>query len=139
MARGSIWERPEVRKDSWTIQVYISRDPGTGHKRYHSEAVRGTKVQAQRRLPELLHQLDSGTFTEPSALTVGEYLEQWYRGYVQTHARQRTQEGYRGILDCYLFPKLGSKALQKLSPKHVQEMESALLRQGEEKAMVCPP
>ena len=36
----------------------------TGKKRYHSESVKGTKTQAQRRLTELLRQLDTSTYSE---------------------------------------------------------------------------
>ena len=64
MARGSIRQRSKVKKDSWTVQVYLGVDPNTGKKRYHSEAVRGTKAQAERRLTELQRQLDTGSSVE---------------------------------------------------------------------------
>ena len=130
MARGNIRQRCEVRKDSWTVQIHLGRDPDTGKIRYHSEAVKGTKAQAERRLTELLREKDTGTFTKPSKLTVGEYLEQWFRDYVATHVRQRTQEGYRGNLDRYILPRIGNVPLEKLTPRHVEEMEAELLRDG---------
>ena len=130
MPRGSIRQRSRVRKDSWTVQVYMGTDSETGKKRYHSESVKGTKVRAQRRLTELLRQMDTGTFVEPSNLTVGEYLRQWLREYAETHVRQRTLEGYRGNIDRYIIPRLGSIPLEKLSPRHIQEMEAVLLRDG---------
>jgi integrase len=139
MARGSIRQRSKVRKDSWTVQVYLGPDPVTGKKRYHSEAVRGSKAQAQRRLTELQRELDIGVFTRPSQMTVREYLEQWCRDYAETHVRRRTFEGYRGILDQYILPKLGAVALAKLTPRHVLEMESALLREGGEKDQGLSP
>ena len=43
-----------MRKDSWTVQVYMGVDPKTGQKRYHSEAVKGTKATAQRTLTQLI-------------------------------------------------------------------------------------
>ena len=65
MARGIIRQRSKVRKDSWTVQVYTGVDPKTGKKRYYSEAVKGTKTLAQRRLTELLRETDTGIFVEP--------------------------------------------------------------------------
>ena len=50
MSRGNIRQRSRVRKDSWTVQVFLGVDPETGKKRYHSEAVRGSKADAERRL-----------------------------------------------------------------------------------------
>ena len=130
MARGSIRQRSKVRKDSWTMQVYLGRDPDTGNKHFHSEAIKGAKAQAQRRLTEMLRQLDTGTFVPPTQLTVVEYLEQWSEGHSNGHVRRRTSEGYRGNLDRYILPKLGRTPLEKLTPLHVQEMESGLLRGG---------
>ena len=42
------------RGDLWTIEVLVGCDPETGRREYHRETVRGTKVEAQRRLRELL-------------------------------------------------------------------------------------
>ena len=75
MARGTIRQRSKVRKDSWAVQVYMGIDPKTGKKRYYSESVKGPKASAQRRLTEILRQMDTAAFVEPSRLTVGEYLE----------------------------------------------------------------
>ena len=130
MARGSIRQRSKVRKNSWNLQIYLGTDPVTGKKRYHADTVQGTKAEAERRLTELLREKDTGTFTKPSRLTVREYLEQWFRDYAETHVRRRTQEGYRGNLDRYILPRIGDVPLDKLTPRHVQEMESELLRNG---------
>ena len=62
MARGTVRQRSKIRKDSWTVQIYRGVDPTTGKKRYYSESVKGTKAQAQRRLTELLRQVDIGTY-----------------------------------------------------------------------------
>ena len=139
MARGSIRQRSKVRKDSWTMQVYLGRDPDTGNKHFHSEAIKGTKAQAQRRLTEMLRQLDTGTFVPPTQLTVGEYLEQWSEGHSNGHVQRRTSEGYRGNLDRYILPKLGRTPLEKLTPLYVQEMESALLRGGGKRGQGLSP
>ena len=130
MARGNIRQRSKVRKDSWTVQISSGRDPDTGKKRHHSEAVKGTKALAERRLTELLREKDTGTFTKPSRQTVREYLDQWFRDYVETHVRRRTQEGYRGNLDRYILPKIGNVPLDKLTPRDIEEMEAELLRDG---------
>ena len=104
MARGTVRQRSKVRKDSWTVQVYTGVDPKTGKKRYYSEAVKGTKTLAQRRLTELLRDTDTGIFVEPTRLTVAEYLEQWLRDSAAPRVSGRTLESYRGNLDRYLVP-----------------------------------
>ena len=42
----------------------------------------------------------------------------------------RTGEGYRGNLDRYVFPKLGGILLEELAPRHIEQMEASLLREG---------
>ena len=130
MARGTVRQRSKVRKDSWTVQAYMGVDPKTGKKRYYSESVKGSKAVAQRRLTEILRQMDNNAFVEPSRLTVGEYLERWLRDSSKGRVSNRTLEGYKGNLDRYLIPKLGQIALSKLTPRHVQTMESELLESG---------
>ena len=61
MSTGNIRQRPKVRPDSWIVQVYIGRDETTGKKRYRSESVKGTKSLAQKRLTQLLRELDTRT------------------------------------------------------------------------------
>ena len=74
MIRGTIRQRSKIKKDPWNIQIYLGVNPTPGGKRYHSETIKGTMTQAQRRLTELLHQLDTSTYSEPTHLTVAEYL-----------------------------------------------------------------
>ena len=105
-------------------------DPNTGKKRYYSEAVKGTKTLAQRRLTELLREVDTGTFVEPSRQTMAAYLEQWLRDSAAPRVSSRTLESYKGNVDLCLVPKLGQVPLEKLAPRHVQEKEAQLLKNG---------
>ena len=130
MPRGHIRQRSTKYKDSWTVYLYLGVDPDSGKKRYKTEVVRGTKREAQKRLTELLGQLDTGTYVEPSRETVESFLGQWLRDYAETHVRQRTLEGYRGNLDRYIIPALGGIALEKLAARHIQSFESDCLRRG---------
>ena len=128
--RGSIRQRSKVRKNSWTVQVYLGVDPATGKKRYRSEAVVGTRAQAQRRLTELLRELDTGGVPGPSGLTVGEYLAGWLRDISAPAVRPRTLEGYQDHVRAYISPRIGRVPLARLTPNQVQSMESELVRSG---------
>jgi integrase len=130
MARGSIRQRSKVRRNSWTVQVYLGVDPATGRKRYRSEAVVGTRAQAQRRLTEILRDLDAGGAPVPSGLTVGEYLADWLRDGSGPRVGSRTLEGYRDHVRLYISPRIGRVALARLTPRQVQDMEAELVRNG---------
>ena len=131
MARGSIRQRSKVRKDSWTVQVYLGRDPSTGKKRYRSEAVRGTRADAERRLTEILREIDMGSSVpKPSKLTVGEYLEGWLKDPMEARVRLRTLEGYQLHVRVNIVPLIGAVPLGRLTVLQVQDMEADLLRSG---------
>ncbi len=128
MPRGYIRQRSKTRKDSWSIQVFLGVDPETKKRRYHNESVRGSRSDAERRLTELLGEMDGGSLVRTPDLTFGAFLEEWYQDYVSTSVRTRTAQGYRENMDRYVIPSLGGVPLDRLAPRHIQAMESSLLR-----------
>ena len=49
---------------------FKGKDATTGKYKYQWVSVKGTKKDAEKRLSELLHQLDTGTFIKPSKVTL---------------------------------------------------------------------
>ena len=128
MARGYVRRRSGV---SFEVQVYLGRDPGTGRKLYHSETVRGEIEDAERRLTEILSGMDQGsTPSSGRRMTVAEYLEDWLWNYMESRVRLRTLEGYRQHVRGKIVPRIGRVQLDKLTPRHVRDMESSLVRSG---------
>jgi len=117
--RGHIRKRG---KDSYTIVVNLGTDRETGRRRQQWVTVRGTKKDAERRLSELLNQLDSGTFVKPRKITVGEYLQQWLADYAELHCSPKTIESYRQVINSHLNPELGNIRLVELEARHLQTM-----------------
>ncbi len=72
--RGSIIKRG---KSSYAIVLNLGNDPQTGNRKQQWVSVKGTKKDAEKRIPELFHQLDTGTFMRPTKTTLAEYLERW--------------------------------------------------------------
>ena len=128
MARGNIRQRSS---GSWTLQVYLGRDPATGKKRYQSETVKGKKRDAYRRLTELIHEIDAGTYVRPTRETIAEFLPRW----LQEHAiikdlRPRTIERYTADIHRHIVPELGYLRLSSLQPQHVQTFITVLKGKG---------
>jgi len=59
--RGSIIKRSE---NSYRIKVSLGKDSTTGKYLSHFETVRGNKKEAEKRLRELLTQLDKGIYVK---------------------------------------------------------------------------
>jgi integrase len=115
--RGHIIKR---YKDSYSIVLNLGIDPSTGKRKQQWVSVKGTKKEAEKRLSELLHQLDNGIIMKPSKTTVKEFLERWLKDY-QPNLSPRGYERYQGIIVGHLIPKLGNIALTQLKPEHLQK------------------
>ena len=127
MSRGNIRQRS---KRSWTLTLELPRDPETGKRRQAYETVRGTKKAAERRLSELQAKVDKSEFTNPTAMAVSEYFEQWLTGEVETARRASTAEGYRWYTGKYILPRIGHMPLRDLQPVHLQNLYTSMMGRG---------
>ena len=125
--RGHIIKRG---KNSYSIAISLGKDPTTGKYKQQWVSIRGNKKDAEKRLSELLYQVDNGTFIIPGKITLAEYLERWLRDYVKPNLAPRTTEGYESIVRCHLVPALGSIPLTQLKPEHLQRYYSEKLSGG---------
>jgi len=125
--RGHIVKR---YKNSYTIVLNLGIDPTSGKRKQQWISVKGTKKEAEKRLSELLNQLDDGTFIKPSKTTLGEFLERWLADYVCPNLAPRTAEGYEHIIRRHLIPSLGNIPLTQLKPAHLQRYYTEKLSGG---------
>ena len=125
--RGHITKRS---KNSWTVIFDEERDPATGRRKQRWVSVKGTKRDAEARLAEILHQMETGVFLKPTRLTVADFLRQWLQDYAATNVRASTQEGYAKVIEGHLVPGLGAFSLAQLQPKHLQAYYAQKLANG---------
>jgi integrase len=125
--RGHIVKR---YKNSYTIILNLGIDPATGKRRQQWVSVKGTKKDAEKRLAQLLHQIDTGTFMKPGKTTLTEYLERWLKDYAWPNLAPRTAEGYESIIRQHLIPQLGNINLTQLKPEHLQKYYAERLANG---------
>jgi len=125
--RGHIKQRS---KGSWTIILDLGRDPATGKRKQQWVTIRGTKREAEKKLAELQHQLDVGTFVKPAKTTLGEFLDSWLTGYAWPNVAPRTAEGYEHIIRQHLVPGLGAIPLVQLTGQHLQAYYADKLAHG---------
>ena len=125
--RGSIIKRSE---SSYAIVLNLGKDPATGKRKQQWVTVKGNRREAERRLTELMHQLNIGTFIKPGRLTVKEYLQQWLQDYCVANLSPRTHELYSYICEKHLIPHIGLISLTELKPSHLQHLYSDKLSNG---------
>ncbi len=115
-------------KSSWEIAIDLGRD-AQGKRRQKFHTVRGTKRDAQHRLNEILHELDTGTYVEPQNMTVAEFLAKWLV-HIETKVGRKTFSRYAEICQCHIVPALGHLQLTKIHPLHIQETYALALKAG---------
>lgn len=125
--RGHIIQRS---KGTYSIKVSLGKDPGAGKYRQHWETVKGSKRDAEKRLSELLHQLDTGSYIKPGKTTVADFLNQWLADYAKPNLSPRGYERYESITRVHLIPSLGNIPLTQLKPDHLQKYYTAKLKGG---------
>ncbi len=125
--RGHVTKRG---KDSWTIVLSLGNDPETGKRKQKWVSVKGNKKTAEARLVELVHQIDTGSLSNPAKLTLAEFLERWLKDYVAMGVRASTAEGYRIIVEKHLVLGLGGILLSQLTPFHLQGYYAKALKEG---------
>lgn len=74
----------------------------------------------QRRLNRILLEIDVGSFTEPSQVTLAQYLPDWLKTYMFPTIRRSTYSQYEQYVTRHILPKLGAIKLQKLTQKQLQ-------------------
>lgn len=125
--RGHIVKRG---KDSYSVVIYLGVNPATGKRQYKWHTVTGNEQKAESELTRLLRELDTGSYVDPSALTVAEYLERWLTVYAEANVSQKTYERYRGIVTNHLSPAFGAMKLAKLHPLHIQSYYAKMRKEG---------
>jgi integrase len=116
--RGHLQKR---YKGSWNIVLDIGYEivPDTSTQKRIQKwfTVRGTKRDAEKKLAELLHDLNRHQFVEPSKLTLGAWLTEWLDTAIKPpNKRLRTYETYKSVITHHLQPALGHLHLQHLRP-----------------------
>jgi integrase len=125
--RGSLRQRGE---GTWQIRL-TDHDPASGQRKWRSVTLRGTKKQAEAELTRLLRDMDTGTFTVPTKVTVREFLDKWLADHVAVDVpKKSTRDGYARKVRNHILPALGGILLSKLTPVKVQEFYRAKLDSG---------
>ena len=113
----------QKKGDIYYIVFDLERHPVTG-KRQRKWIITGTgnKKEAGKKLAEMSKEINAGEYTEPSDLTVAEFLEKWLALYAKNNVRSSTYDSYVWAAHKYLIPELGRFPLVKLRPLQIQEL-----------------
>lgn len=125
---GTIRKKTVTRKGRtytyWEARYTTGHDPGTG-KQIQRSITGKTQREVAQRLKEATLAVDRGTYTDPTRMTVGAWLDTWLREYLGG-AKPNTLRIYRNNVDRHIKPAMGAVRLQALRPHAVQEFVNSL-------------
>lgn len=107
------------RKDGiWEARYFVGyKDNGKPDQR---SVYASSQEEVQKKLRELLRQLDRGEYVEPSKITVGQWLDKWFEVYGKPRWREKTASVHYSNIRLHIKPAMGKIHLQKLRPDHIQ-------------------
>lgn len=118
---GTIRQRPDGR---WEARYTVGRDGGTG-KQIQKSVYGKTQKEVLKKLRQVSVDIENGVYTEPSKLTVGQWLDIWldeYTGNLKPH----TVTAYKSLCNTHLKPTMGAIKLTALSTPVIQKTYNAL-------------
>lgn len=111
---------------TWEAIVTVGRDPGTGkliRKSYYGK----TQAEVRKKLTASARDLDEGTYTEPSKMTVGQWLDVWAAEYLGS-TKPLTVSKYKTQIRVHLKPAFGAIRLHELTAPMIQTLYNRELK-----------
>ncbi|MDE7245105.1 MAG: site-specific integrase [Oscillospiraceae bacterium] len=102
----------------WEARITTGRDPGTGRQIQRS-FTGPTQKAVREKMQAAAVAVNTGTYTTPQRMTVGEWLDIWQRDYLGS-LKPCTVRTYKGAVENHVKPALGAVKLVELHPHMVQ-------------------
>lgn len=112
----------------WEARYTCGYDPGTG-KQIQRSITGKTQKEVSQKLKAATLAIDEGTYTAPSRMTVGQWLDIWVCEYLGG-VKPRTVDNYKGVVNHRIKPGLGAIKLDALNPHTVQNYYNGLTKEG---------
>lgn len=130
---GTIRQRPDGR---WEARYVSGYDPGTG-KQIRKSIYGTTQKDVRQRLNAIVKELDEGTYSEPSKLTLGQWLDVWQEDYLGG-LKASSLFSYQAHISSKIKPALGAVKLEQLMPHAIQRFYNKLGQSTGDKKGLSP-
>ncbi|MDE6591385.1 MAG: site-specific integrase [Oscillospiraceae bacterium] len=130
---GTIRQRPDGR---WEARYTVGRDPGTG-KQIQRSIYGSTQKEVRQKLAQAVTAIDDGTYTAPSKMTVGQWLDIWQRDYLGS-VKPMTVLNYSQHIKNHIKPAMGAIKLEALNAHTIQGFYNSLGAERDGKPGLSP-
>jgi integrase len=113
---------------SWRLKYDLAPGPG-GARETRYATLKGTRAQAQAQAAAIVASIGAGTHVDPSALTVGAFIERWLDS-VRDRVGNRTWDRYAELLRGHVGSRVGHVPVQKLTAGDLMAIYAAMAKDG---------
>lgn len=137
---GTIRKKTVIRSGKeytyWEARYTEGYDPGTG-KQIQRSITGKTQKEVAQRLKAATAAMDAGTYSAPSKMTVGEWLDIWAAEYLGG-VKELTVSSYKSSIKTHIKPGLGAIKLEALSSYVVQGFYNSLSEPAKDRNGLSP-
>lgn len=135
--QGHIRKRTHKTKDgrttiNWYVVIELERD-ADGRRRQKWYGSYRTRKDAEAARIEILHEINTGTFVEPTKVTLQEWVHRTWLPLIADRVKPSTLDSYRRNLDLHVLPTMGQRQLRRLTPVMLNQLYAELLTTGNRK------
>lgn len=117
------------RKDgTWEARVTVGID--ANGKQIRKSIYGRTRKDVSEKLTDLLNSLQKGIITNPTEMTLGEWLDEYMRTYKKPHVRPATYNNYSVKVNNHIKPAIGHYKLKALRQDIIQKFVNGLSEKG---------
>jgi integrase len=123
------WKTKSGMKTGWYVVIDIGRDlDGKRRQKWHSGFA--TRAEAEARRAGLVAELEAGSYVEPKALTLDEWVNGGWWALIKDRVKPSTAASYEANLRHHVLPTLGRIRLTSLRTEHLNRLYTDLLTDG---------
>ena len=121
---GSIYKDKNGR---WRGAITLYCENGTPKRKYVSGR---TKREVSEKFKSLMSDIKYGGYTEPTKLTLYEWLSTWYDMYCRDNLKPSTLINYETFIEKHIKPTIGNVKISELNPLMLQRFYQEKYRSG---------
>ena len=125
-----IWRRVSKATGRISYQVKIEVGKKRDGKPKYITKTYAKKKEAEAFKRKVLEERQQGIVTEPTKMTVGEYLDKWLEAAARPRLRKVTFDSYKECLRLYIRPALEERRLKSINGLTLQGHYASLLERG---------
>ncbi|MEG0765508.1 MAG: site-specific integrase [Pseudoflavonifractor sp.] len=130
MARKTIERNISLDEERHLYYVYLDQGRDEAGKRMRQYRTAPSLAAARKLLRSFRADLDAHRTVAPRSMTLDQWLDYWMEQVILPNRAETTIYGYRKIIQNHLSPALGSIPIQALTPQHLQQYYSRLMREN---------